>query len=92
MAGSDERQLRRELSAEREQLADAVQELRAELGEATNIGGKLRSNLPVAAAGAVGLGFVAAGGIGATMRLIMRRGREGREKAKVGRFSLTARR
>jgi hypothetical protein len=92
MAGSNERQLRRELSAEREQLADAVDELRAELGEATNIGGKLRSNLPVAAAGAVGLGFVVAGGIGATMRLIMRRGREGREKAKVGRFSLTARR
>ena len=92
MAGSDERQLRRELSAEREQLADAVDELRAELGEATNIGGKLRSNLPAATAGAVGLGFVAAGGIGATMRLIMRRGREGREKAKVGRFSLTTRR
>jgi hypothetical protein len=92
MAGSNERQLRRELSAERDQLADAVDELRAELGEATNIGGKLRSNLPVAAAGAVGLGFVVAGGIGATMRLVMRRGREGREKANVGRFSLTARR
>jgi hypothetical protein len=92
MAGGNERQLRSELSAEREQLADAVDELRAELGEATNIGGKLRSNLPGAAAGAVGLGFVAAGGIGAMMRLIMRRGREGREKAKVGRFSLTARR
>jgi hypothetical protein len=92
MAGGNERQLRRELSAEREQLADAVDELRAELGEATNIGGKLRSNLPAATAGAVGLGFVAAGGIGATMRLIMRRGREGREKAKVGRFSLTTRR
>jgi hypothetical protein len=92
MAGGNERQLRREVSAEREQLADAVDELRAELGEATNIGGKLRSNLPAATAGAVGLGFVAAGGIGATMRLIMRRGREGREKAKVGRFSLTIRR
>jgi hypothetical protein len=92
MAGSNERQLRREMSAEREQLADAVEELRAELGEATNIGGKLRANLPVATAGALGLGFVAAGGIGATMRLIMRRGREGREKAKVGRFSLTSRR
>jgi hypothetical protein len=75
MAGGNERQLRRELSAEREQLTDAVDELRAELGEATNIGGKLRSNLPVAAAGALGLGFVAAGGIGATMRLILRRGR-----------------
>jgi hypothetical protein len=92
MAGSDERQLRREVSAEREQLADAVDELRAELAEATNVGGKLRANLPVATAGALGLGFIAAGGIGATMRLIMRRGREGKEKAKVGRLSLTARR
>jgi hypothetical protein len=73
MAGTDERQLRREVSAEREQLADAVEELRTELGDATNIGGKLRSNLPAAAAGALGLGFVAAGGIRATMRLIMRR-------------------
>ena len=91
MAGTDERRLRRELSAEREQLADAVEELRAELGEATNIGGKLRSNLPVATAGALGVGFIAAGGIGATMRLIMRRGREGTQKAKVGRFSLLSR-
>lgn len=91
MAGSDERQLRRELGAEREQLAEAVERLRAELGDATNIGGKLRSNLPVAAAAALGLGFVTAGGIGATMRLIMRRGREGTQKAKVGRFSLLAR-
>jgi len=75
MAGTDERQLRREVSAEREQLADAVEELRTELGDATNIGGRLRSNLPAAAAGALGLGFVAAGGIRATMRLIVRRGR-----------------
>ena len=63
------------MSAEREQLADAVEELRTELGDATNIGGRLRSNLPAAAAGALGLGFVAAGGIRATMRLIVRRGR-----------------
>ena len=75
MAGTDERQLRREVSSEREHLADAVEELRTELGNATNIGGKLRSHLPAAAAGAVGLGFVAAGGIRATMRLIVRRGR-----------------
>jgi len=75
MAGPDERQLRREVSAEREQLADAVEELRTELGDATNIGGRLRSNLPAAAAGALGLGFVAAGGIRATMHLIVRRGR-----------------
>ena len=75
MAATDERQLRREVSAEREQLADAVDELRTELGDATNIGGKLRSHLPAATAGALGLGFVAAGGIRATMGLIVRRAR-----------------
>jgi hypothetical protein len=91
MAGAEERRLRREMSAEREQLADAVEQLRTELGEAANIGGKLRSKLPVAAAGALGLGFVMAGGIGATMRLIMRGGREGSQMAKVGRFSVVAR-
>ena len=91
MAGTDEQRLRRKVSAEREQLAEAVEELRAELGDATNIGGKLRSNLPVATAGALDVGFIAAGGLGATMRLIMRRGREGTQKAKVGRFSLLSR-
>jgi hypothetical protein len=75
MAATDKRQLRREVSAEREQLADAVEELRTELGDATNIGGKLRSHLPAAAAGALGLGFVAAGGIRATMGLIVRSAR-----------------
>jgi len=91
MASTEEQRLRNELREEREQLADAVETLREELGEATNVGAKLRSKLPVAAAGALGLGFVAAGGIGATMRLIFRRGREGDEKASAGRFSLVRR-
>ena len=43
MAGTDERRLRREVSEEREQLADAVDQLRTELGQAANIGGRLRS-------------------------------------------------
>jgi hypothetical protein len=85
---STEQQLRRELHDEREQLAEAVETLREELGEATNVGAKLRSKLPVVTAGALGLGFVVSGGIGATARLLMRRGREGGEKAKAGRFSL----
>jgi hypothetical protein len=37
---------------------------------------KLRARLPLAAAGALVAGFVVAGGIGATMRLLFRRGRE----------------
>ena len=91
MATAEEERLRKELSVEREQLADAVDTLRSELGEAANIGSKLQSKLPVVAAGALGVGFVVAGGIGATARLLFRRGREGAEKAKAGRFSLVRR-
>jgi hypothetical protein len=77
--------VRREIAAEREQLADAVDELRAGLGA------RLRAQLPIAAAGAGALGFVLAGGVGATMRFLARRGREGREKARFGRFSFVDR-
>jgi hypothetical protein len=90
MAGT-EQQLRSELREERERLAKAVETLRDELGEATDVGAKLRANLPLAAAGALGLGFVVSGGIGATMRLVMRRGREGKPAAKIGRFRLVDR-
>jgi hypothetical protein len=83
--------VRRDIEAEREQLADAVDELRTGIGEVTDIGGKLREKLPLVAAGALGAGFFLAGGIGATMRLLARRGREGKTKAKVGPFSLVDR-
>lgn len=85
---STEQKLRREIREERALLAEAVDTLRGELGEATDVSGKLRAKLPVAAAGALGLGFVASGGVGATMRLLMRRSREGEPKAKAGRFAL----
>jgi hypothetical protein len=84
-------QVRRELEYERQRLAQAVDSLRAEVKEATNVGEKLRGNLPAVAAGAVGAGFFLAGGVGATMRLLFRRGREGKEKARVGRFSFVDR-
>jgi hypothetical protein len=61
-----EQQLRRELHDEREQLAEAVGTLRA----------RLRSKLPLVTAGALGLGFVASGGVGATARLLLRRRRK----------------
>jgi hypothetical protein len=80
MAGSNNRtleQVRRDIESEREQLAGAAETLREEIGEATNIGAKLRSNLPVVAVGALAAGFLLAGGVGATARLIFRRGREG---------------
>jgi Protein of unknown function (DUF3618) len=70
--------VRRDIEAERAQLAAAVEQLREGLGEATDVAGKLRARLPAAAAGAFGAGFFFAGGIGATMRLLARRGRERR--------------
>ena len=70
--------VRGDIAREREQLADSVDDLRKGIGEVTDVSGKLRANLPVATAGALGVGFFLAGGIGATMRLLARRGRERR--------------
>jgi hypothetical protein len=89
--GRTEQQVRRDIEAERDQLADAVEDLRGGLAEVTDIGGKLRAKLPVVAVGALGAGFVLTGGIGATMRLLARRSREGKTKAKLGPFSLVDR-
>jgi hypothetical protein len=94
MAGRDSRtveQVRRDIEAEREGLAGAAETLREEIGEATDITGKLRANLPAVAVGALGVGFLLAGGIGATARLIFRRGREGETKARLGRFRVVDR-
>jgi hypothetical protein len=84
--------VRRDIATERDQLADAVDDLRAGLGEATDIAGKVRARLPIVAVGALGAGFVVAGGIGATMRLLFRRSREGKEKARFGPFAFIDRR
>lgn len=94
MGGSNSRtleQVRRDIESEREHLAGAAETLREEIGEATNIGAKLRSNLPVVAVGALGVGFLLAGGVGATARLIFRRGRDDETKARLGRFRIVDR-
>jgi len=83
--------VRREIETEREQLAGAAESLRESFSEATDVRAKLSANLPVAAIGALGVGFLLAGGLGATARLIFRRGREGETKARVGRFRLVDR-
>jgi hypothetical protein len=84
-------EVRRHIEHEREELAKAVDALREDIGEAADVAGKLRSNLPLVAAAALGLGFVAAGGIGATARLLFRRSRDAEEKLRVGRFALVDR-
>ena len=92
MATSNSRtteQIRQEIEREREQLAEAMESLRTGLGDVT--GAKLRARLPLVAAGAIGAGFFFAGGIGATVRLLVRRGREGATVAKRGRFRVVHR-
>jgi hypothetical protein len=87
MAGANGRtpeQIRQDIEAERERLADAVDDLRAGM----DVNAKLKDKLPIAVIAALGAGFVISGGIGATMRLFMRRSREGHEKARLGPFSL----
>jgi hypothetical protein len=81
-------ELRQRIESERNALATSVDSLRSEISEATNISAKLRAKLPAAAGGALAAGFVLAGGIGATVRLVFRKGREGETKAKAGRFRL----
>jgi hypothetical protein len=81
------KQVRREIETERQGLADAVDDLR----EAADVRAMVRAKLPALAAGAAGAGFFLAGGVGATMRLLARRGREGKTKAKAGRFTLVDR-
>jgi hypothetical protein len=83
--------VRKDIAREREELAGAVEELRGDLASATDVAGKVKANLPAVAAGATGLGFVVAGGLGATMRYLARRGREGDEKARIGRFRILQR-
>jgi hypothetical protein len=75
--------VRRDIEFERERLAQAVDSLRD--------AAKIRVNPGVLAGAALGAGFVLAGGIGATVRLLFRRGRESDEKASVGRFRLVDR-
>ena len=90
--GRTPEQIRREIETERDELARSMEALRAGLGEATDVAGKLRANLPVVAAAAVGAGFFLAGGIGATMRLLARRSREDTDtQAKLGRFRFSIR-
>jgi len=58
----------------KQELEAAVEQLRDGLGDA--VAGKFNARLPAVAAGALGAGFFLAGGIGATMRFLARKGRE----------------
>lgn len=89
-SSKSQEQMVSEIKAERERLAAAVEALRDELHEATDVARKLPAT-PVLAAGALGAGFVLSGGLGATVRLLFRRGREGRTRAELGRYRVVER-
>ena len=86
-ADAAQQDVRRRIEVERDELARSIDRLRAE----ADLTAKLRARLPLLLAGSLGAGFLLGGGVGATARLLMRRGREGEEKARLGRFSLAAR-
>jgi len=74
MAGADSRStedVRRDIAAERDELAGAVEDLRTGITRAADLRGKL----PLIAASALGAGFVLAGGVGATVRFVAGRAR-----------------
>jgi hypothetical protein len=85
--GRTREEIRRELHAEREQLARAVESLR----NAADVRTALRANLPLVAVAAFAGMFVLSGGIGAAMRLLARRGREGHETVRLGRWVVVER-
>ena len=83
--------IRRDIEAERARLVSSVEDLNAAVGRATDVKGMLQAKLPIAAGAALGAGFFLAGGIGATMRLLARRSREGTNEARIGRFRIVDR-
>jgi hypothetical protein len=81
-------QLRHEIESERGELAKAVENLRGEVSNATDLTSKLRANLPAITVGAFAVGFFLAGGISSTARFFARKSREGHERLRVGQFSI----
>jgi hypothetical protein len=77
--GRTAEEVRKDIEVERDRLAGAVDDLRTGIDDATDINAKLRRNLPVATAVALGTGFILAGGIRATVRAVLNH-RESRRK------------
>jgi hypothetical protein len=92
----EELEVRAALREERQRLVESLDELRGEIDEVTDVRAQLEERivpvLPVALLAAFAVGFVLAGGIGATVRLVLRVSREGRVKARAGPLALVVRR
>jgi hypothetical protein len=68
--------VRNEIAAERQKLADAVDDLRIRLGDVADVKTQVRTRWRALTPAAFAAGFVVSGGVGATMRLLARRSRE----------------
>jgi hypothetical protein len=79
-------QLRRDIAREREELVSAVDTLR-ENATTSRLTAALEHRLPLVLAG----GFLVSGGVGAAVRLALRRGRDSRQLIRVGRFAVVER-
>lgn len=80
--GRTAEQVRLDIETEREGLAAALEDVRAGM----DVNARLKGKMPAAAASALALGFVAAGGIQATVRLLKGPSQEDRTK-RFGPFS-----
>ena len=85
--GRTTEQVRRDIETERDRLARAADDLRAEM----NVNRQLKGKVLPAAVAALGIGFVVAGGIGATVRLLMQRRQEDETKSRFALFSFVDR-
>jgi len=80
--------VRQEIELERQSLAAAVEQLRHDFKAAVDGSRKLKSNLPLVLLSAATVGFVVAGGIGATARYLARPGGDAHRQARAGRLAL----
>lgn len=71
-----ELEVRNAIREERQRLAASLDELRGGLGRTADIRARVGSALPLVAAAAFGAGFVSGGGIGASVRYVLRRRRD----------------
>jgi hypothetical protein len=81
MAAEPQADVRRRIASERGELTRAVTDLRAGMGRTADLSAQARAHLVPLAAAAVGAGFLTAGGLGGTIRLLAVRRRVRRERS-----------
>jgi hypothetical protein len=81
MAAEPQDDVRRRIASERDELMRAVTDLRAGMRRTADLSAQARAHLLPLAAAAAGAGFLAAGGLGGTIKLLAVRRRVRRERS-----------